>query len=246
MSKESKGFLVFIAILLAPLGLAPVVLLFQHLPANLPEPFTIGSLWFWLLLVAETVLLIGLVAFKQGVFATLSLLVSATLLAVWGDLNIYGYVIVHPWTVLLGIVGYFVAGTTWSVVKWWLFVRDQRARYDDTRDTFCREYRLADARIPEKLASQWRERLKTESSRGRKIEVPPLVRKHKADILYWMCYWPFSLVWTILNDPVRKTFLYIYRQIQDHMQAISDRVFAGVEKDFPEEGTMKPALQEHH
>lgn len=244
MSKELKGFLVFIAVLLAPVGIAPIVLLSQHLPRNAAEPFAIGSLWFWVLLAVEAALLIGLVAIKQGVFATLSLLVAATLLAVWGDLNVYGYVIVHPWTVLLGIAGYFVAGTAWSVVKWWLFVRDQRARYDDMREVFCREHRLADGRIPENLAGAWRDRLKAESLRGKKIEVPPLVREHKANILYWMCYWPFSLVWTILNDPVRKTFLYIYRQIQDHMQAISDRVFAGVEKDFPEEGTMKPVLQE--
>jgi hypothetical protein len=48
-----------------------------------------------------------------------------------------------------------------------------------------------------------------------------------------MCYWPWSVSWTILKDPVRKAFLIIYHNLAEHLQEISDRAFKGIEADLP-------------
>jgi hypothetical protein len=58
-----------------------------------------------------------------------------------------------------------------------------------------------------------------------------------------MSYWPWSLLWTILDDPVRKAFLGIYHYIQEFLQEISDRVFQGIEVDFPKEVEAKNSLK---
>jgi hypothetical protein len=49
-----------------------------------------------------------------------------------------------------------------------------------------------------------------------------------------MAYWPWSLLWTVLNDPVRKSCRVIYHYIHDYLQEISNNAFRGVEHDFPD------------
>jgi len=39
-----------------------------------------------------------------------------------------------------------------------------------------------------------------------------------------MCFWPFSLVGTLLNDPVRKLFKFIYNRINGLYQKIADEI----------------------
>jgi hypothetical protein len=50
-----------------------------------------------------------------------------------------------------------------------------------------------------------------------------------------MSYWPWSLTWTMLKDPMRKAFLAIYHNIAEQLQEISNRAFKGVEADLPPE-----------
>ncbi len=60
-----------------------------------PEVFIVGSLWFWVLLVAETVLLVILVERDRGTAATLTLLATLLALQFLGDVDVYGVVIHH-------------------------------------------------------------------------------------------------------------------------------------------------------
>src|SRR3954447_22656276 len=106
------------------------------------EVFVVGSLWFWLLLVVETILLSVLVEWDKGAIATATFLITLFLLHFLGDVNIYGYLIRHPWTVVLGAAGYFALGTLWAIAKWWFFVREQRAWYDELRAAYLRLFRL--------------------------------------------------------------------------------------------------------
>jgi hypothetical protein len=195
------------------------------------EVFAVGSPWFWLLLGAEAALMIGLIEWGKGLLATLSLVATLALLQLLGNTNVLGVVNHHPLLLVFGVIGYFATGTIWSVARWWLFVRDMRNRYDEARADFCHDQRLHGP-IPESQQQQWLEYL---ASRKRKIEIRPKARRHKSRILVWMAYWPWSLFWTMLNDPVRKAFRYIFHHIHDYLQEISDNAFKGVEEDLPRE-----------
>jgi hypothetical protein len=210
---------------------------------NLPEVFVVGSLWFWLLLAVEMLVLLVLLEWEQGAVATLTL--AATLLALQflGDVNVYGYAISHPWTVVLGAVGYFALGTGWAVAKWWFYVREQRAWYDELRAAFLRTHGYApDGAMPEGLQPQWMWCLDNARKERRSLDVHPLAAGHKRRIVRWMSYWPWSATWTLLKDPVRKAFVSIYHHLSDYLQEISDRAFHGVEADLPAE-QKRPATQ---
>lgn len=200
-----------------------------------PQIFVVGSLWFFLLLLAESIALITLVERGRGTIATVTFIATLFALQYLGDVNILDYVIHHPRNVVLGALGYFAVGTGWSIAKWWFYVRDQRGLYDELRSAFLRVHGLERERqsaIPEELQALWGECLSVAQSCG-KLDVRPLVAEHKAHVLRWMSYWPWSLFWTVLKDPVRKAFLSIYYNIAEYLQEISDKAFEEVEADLP-------------
>lgn len=199
---------------------------------NWTEFFAIGSVGFWALLILETGLLIFLIEWGKGTFATLSLVGTLALFYFLGDINVFGFMVHHPITIGLGLIVYFAAGSAWAVAKWWLFVRHMRGRYDDLRADFCQEHGV-DGPLPAELHTLWLERLESTSRRGRRIEVRPRARQHRGNIVTWMAYWPWSMAWTLLNDPVRQGFTIIYRHMHDYLQEISNNAFKGTEEDFP-------------
>jgi len=54
----------------------------------------------------------------------------------------------------------------------------------------------------------------------------PNVSTHKSKIMVWMFYWPFSAVWTILDHPIKRIFIFIYGKIHLKLQEMSDKIFA--------------------
>jgi hypothetical protein len=210
---------------------------------HLPEIFLFGSLWFWLLVIVEGIMVSLLLEWNRGAIATLTFLATLVLLQFLGDVNIYGYAIQHPLLVILGAAGYFALGTLWAIAKWWFYVREQRAWYDELRAAFLRVYGYEpQSAMPEELQHSWQNCLASAKKNGQRLVVRPLAARHKADILRWMTYWPWSFTWTMLKDPVRKAFLTIYHNIAEYLQEISDRAFKGVEADLPAEEEI-PAAQ---
>lgn len=61
------------------------------------------------------------------------------------------------------------------------------------------------------------------------------VNQHKRKVLMWMTYWPWSLAWHLVNDPVRKICKRIFYGMRDYMQRRADKIYAGTEQDFPSE-----------
>jgi hypothetical protein len=38
-----------------------------------------------------------------------------------------------------------------------------------------------------------------------------------------MCYWPFSLLWTLLNDPVKRMFEYLFSRTRRIYESMSEK-----------------------
>lgn len=56
----------------------------------------------------------------------------------------------------------------------------------------------------------------------------PLARQNKGRIIAWMVYWPFSMAWTLLDEPWRL----IYEAMARLFQRISDQVWGDLDKDL--------------
>jgi len=199
--------------------------------------FAIGSIGFILLCVGVSVLIIIAEDLEKFGLAGLGLIAAFTVMAIWGDFNVVSYALANPYLIAAFVGGYFVAGTVWAIVKWWFYVRDRRYRYDEAKTEFLREHGIKDGKIPDSLVGAWKERctnLVGYRSRVSAFAAAPQARDNKARIMRWMMFWPWSLVWTLINDPIKKLFKWIYRSIQGLLQRISDSAYRGVEDDFRE------------
>ncbi len=202
------------------------------------ELFVVGSLLFWLLIAAEIVMLFVFIDQENGIGATISVVVFAALLQWCGDVDLIGYVRLHPLFILSCIAGYFALGAVWGVIKWWMFCRDRLEEYEEARDEFLRSMGQPSGTraVPPELRQQWKEHLRSPDHLGRNRTVDlsktPQVHAHKAEILRWMTFWVVSMIWSFINDLVKRVFRMIYQKLANWLQAISDKMFGGVKDDF--------------
>jgi hypothetical protein len=100
--------------------------------------------------------------------------------------------------VILSYVGIYISiGIVWSFVKWYFFLLKKRDR------------------LKELLVY----------SPDMRISIPSAA-EYKGRIISWMTYWPFSGVWTIINDPIKRLFKYIYGRFNNLYQAMSNNMFS--------------------
>lgn len=199
----------------------------------LAELFVLWSLPFWLLLVAECAVLFWAVSCRRGFVALFSLLLFAAIIQFFGGVPILQTLWHNPLTALAALAGWLAVSVPWAFTKWWLFVTNNSNRYDEILADFRTQPGNADLPAdvndftPEQKVD-WKEYFDQHCYPDdwyeyRRVEFYPKVRDHKADVMTWMTFWPWSLLWTLLNDPVRRFFQHVYWQISAALQSISDR-----------------------
>ncbi len=67
--------------------------------------------------------------------------------------------------------------------------------------------------------------------RGNSLRQKPMAASNKAKITAWMIFWPFSMVGTVLNDPVKRIFTFLFGRFKHLYQKMSDGVFKDVDFD---------------
>lgn len=159
-----------------------------------------GTFWFWLLLTIAAGVIIFAVEAKDdgGIGATIALAVTVGLLFWLGPRqeikDFFSFVVHNPLVVLLFFSIYVVAGTVWSVVKWWIYLKEEATRVKNGGYYYGR----------------------------------PKAKDEKARILGWMFYWPFSGLWTLINNPVKRAFKAMFNYLEETYDRMSARIF----KDF--------------
>jgi hypothetical protein len=170
------------------------------------------SVWFFYLFIPACILLfLFLTEYDGGANVGFS---TTLLLAVLILLQVFTYV--KPFTFMLGnwitsasiMAGYFVAGALYVWVKWY--------SYYTTAIRLINEYREKYSHVTLNDAAY---------AVGYRNSVPFKVSDHKAMIFSWILYWPLSITWTLLNDPVRRFVNFIYNSIASSLQRMSDSAF---------------------
>lgn len=204
--------------------------------------FVVGTFWFWALVIAEIVLLFVFVNYDNGIGATISLLAFGACLQWFGGVDILNYVTSHPLAMCLAVLGYLLAGVTWSVTRWWLFCRERLQKYNALKAEFLEQHNVPVGTqiVPEELRERWMSRLKSEVAssvyRDEKLCDKPLARKHKNQIISWMAFWVVSMIWFFVNDFIKGIFKEIYVFVSGFMQRIADNMFAHVNEDLKTSG----------
>jgi hypothetical protein len=215
--------------------------------------FEFGTLWFWLLIIAASFVLFACTEFERGFLATVTILVAVLVLHFAGGEKILKYVVDHPARTFQGAGIYLLLGTFWGVNKWYFYVKRQRRKYDEALDAFRKEfkkegnldtYRRAtirsagisgdyetqvrhDKRTPDEVfKAGWKQIVDKKDYCAIEFEFQPDPKKHKNRILIWMTYWPWSFLWTMLNDPFKAAYHWVlgllrrishsaFREVQD-------------------------------
>lgn len=200
------------------------------------ELLVLGTLWFWLVLAGASIAIIAFAESGYGRGATGTALFAGGFLVAangwWVPLKD------HPWYALAGLGVYLTAGVVYAVIKWWSYVRDRRAALDQQiKETLDGEPSIEawvtrrDSLLPHKTYTVndfWGIVEHRQPGSVRVSRHVPLASEHKARIMTWMSYWPWSAAWTLVNDPVRRMFRAIYHEIAGQLQRIADRAWKGV------------------
>ena len=201
------------------------------------ELFVVGTFWFWALIALEVVLLFSFVEYENGSGATVSLVIFACCLQWLGNVDIIGYIVSNPLQTLILVGSYFLLGAIWGTIKWWIFCHDRLEEYNDLKQEFFQKNGVPAGTkvVPAELKAEWRgllERHTAYNRGGGKLSDAPSAKKNKSRIMRWMSFWPFSMVWSFINDFVKRVFRSIYQKIAGYLQHISDSMFGKIQDDL--------------
>lgn len=178
------------------------------------EIFVIGTLWFWMLIAVSVGLLTYLVNTGNGFGSTAIFVLTILAISFLGNSklvsDIIGYVNLNPGIAIGLFCGYFIAGAIWSLVKWYYFVLEQR---DIQLETSKSAYN---------------------KKNGFKFKVPK-PGDYKGDIILWMSYWPLSFIWTMIDNPFKRIFAKIFKNLENTYTKISSHIFKGLSIETEDE-----------
>lgn len=184
--------------------------------------FAVGTFWFWVLACATILVLFVFIETNKPGLATVSLIAVFAILAFFGDFNILTWATEHPRGFVFACSIYVAVGIGWSFGKWWFFVHDKSERRKRAHTAFLEQHQMT--QMHPELVYQWSHSLAFNETRK------PRAREHIDRLVLWSCYWPWSFVWTMLNDPVRKLFRSLVEQLHGWYDAVATRAY-----DAPED-----------
>jgi hypothetical protein len=171
-----------------------------------------GSVWFWILISAALGLIVWFLESalsdldedSGGGFEVTALLIGLGVAYYFCGskehvISALEFVRDHPLK-LFGWVGlYLLVGVIWAFIKWYFFLLKSR-----------------DRQVERKKNSQYKD-----------IEIPTAA-DNKFRILTWMNYWVFSVIWTALDEPVKRFFNFIFKKLEGRFDKISNSIFKDV------------------
>jgi hypothetical protein len=167
-------------------------------------------------------------------WATVCLIVSVVAFQFFHFIDLLGFVKENTGAAI-GYVGlYVVCGVAWSFIKWFSFLHNYRDQFREYKGKFLTTKHIpVTATVPADLMPSFKDWLNQNYS-WRRGDVNliglqnferPRAKQNKTRIVAWASYWPFSFVGTLLNDPVRRLFSWLFTAFSSLYQRMSDYVF---------------------
>lgn len=141
-----------------------------------------------------------------GLLATMFLAGFVTIYYFFGSKehvnSIVSYFVDNPSAILWSFGAYIGLGLIWAFIKWYFFLhkRVNRALENSKYETV---YEYTTVKIPTAGENKWR-------------------------IMSWMMYWPFSAIWTAIDQPIKNAFNYIFIKFEGLFNAISKYMYKDV------------------
>jgi hypothetical protein len=182
-----------------------------------------GALGWWALTVLFVIYVFFALDKDKSLFWPIFLLILYVLFTQFlARVDVFGFAAHHPVQLVLYILGYFVVGFMWSFVKWWLLVSTVADKYRERRKVFLADI---DKRLnQEALDEKWRHIMYNDDL-GK-----PKLSKEKKKVTLWIMYWPMSMLWSLLDDFIKKMIRHLIIKFQKVYQYLTDRAFKDIDK----------------
>ncbi len=159
-------------------------------------------------------------------WATLALIAAVVGVQFLHVYDILSYVAANVLTSTLYAAGYIVVGVAWSFVKWFSYLRKFRDHFRELKQKFLERKSLTGPDIDEPFLSEFKDSLRHQYEyRDVQSGQKPTAAENKARITAWMAFWPCSMLSTLLNDPIRRLFKFLFNLLKSTFQKLSDYVF---------------------
>jgi hypothetical protein len=196
--------------------------------------------WFW-----ATVCFVLVLAFSENDKNFWAFVSVAGFIALMHHSEVFS-IFADPFTVAMWAGAYFVAGATWSVIKWFSFVNKEADKFGELKLQYINKVNKANdlenqleanikTKIPEELIVNFnrfladnyhRYRMNPDYDERTLAGIIPSAMQNKEKIVAWILWWPTSAFWTILNDPLVRFANWIYSKFQGLYKKIAHRAFA--------------------
>lgn len=213
--------------------------------------FILGiAAWVFLLLIALAIGIIVAVEKEQPWGAFAAILASGIVAHYSGTLNMID--VMHNWQHLLGFLGaYLGIGAAWCIIKWGFYTnswgREHRENIQKVRVEFLNLLGLKGDSIPAEHRAAWETWQKQErrhtggwsgvyteliTSPSTVIDIDPddiHVKNNWGKFSIWGLYWPFSMLWTLIDDPIKRIFKFIIMNVLGgSLQVFANRANKGI------------------
>ena len=152
---------------------------------------------------------------------------------------IFDFVSASPMATVYFALSYIIAGLVWSLIKWKNYIGKNADKFYATKEEFERTHVIS------KDWELWITHLKNnfsgcgfftgDSAETTISKIIPKALAKKALIVSWISYWPMSLSATLLNNPFRRFFEWVYGLVSGIYDKIGNheasKMLSGVTKD---------------
>lgn len=201
----------------------------------------------WFTIIASIITIISLEKQKEGLASGVVSLVLALLLWNYGK-DIWTFVSTNVATTVYFTIGYVILGITWSFLKWNEKVKKVFSKFKEIKIAFVKDKGEITSENLKDFAKNLYESYKFMDTSGYRIKfhetdsfevitkkITPVGFEYKALIVSWISYWPLSLLGTLLNNPFRKFFSFIYTKVSGFYDIIGKKhqedAFSGLKID---------------
>jgi hypothetical protein len=147
--------------------------------------------------------------------------------------DIWTFISSNPTATIGFAVSYVVVGVVWSFLKWNSYVKNVFGKLKKIKDEFIRDHK----EINDKNRSSFNNKIDRSGIRkgdGDNLylsgsetleeiieKISPIASEKKSIITSWISYWPVSLMATLLNNPFRKFFEWVYDNLSGYYDKIT-------------------------
>jgi hypothetical protein len=184
----------------------------------------------WLFLIAVSIAIICSIEFESNLAGLATIAVATVLVFFFGGVGIPTVAGVFGWfdKNLLKIVWllllYVIGGGIWGSIKYLFWVHDQRdwfkTQEKELRKQYDKGYHMNGYTPINKTTSP----MFADYHRASWEDLVGWMN-NKARIATWMAWWPWSAFWTLVRDPFKHAFRFIYETMAGLMKQFSDWVY---------------------